>query len=123
MAKGEAFGEELEADGLVADFSAKAVESSAEDLCVIEGESRQIYQGMPCGFGGIGIAFGGVLIGTDEGVVGDADDAPARIALGGAKGVELFEEHIVQVSFLLKFAAGSLVEGFVHVNEAAGQCP
>ncbi len=123
LAEGETFGQELEADRLVADFSAQSVERGAENLCVVEGEWWEFLDGMPCGFGSIGIAFGGVLVRADEGVIGDADDASAWVAVGVSVGVELFEENVVEVGFLFEFAAGGLVECFLHVYESAGECP
>lgn len=90
---------------------------------MVEGEWWQLIHRVPCGFGGIGIAGGGVVLGANEGVVGDADDASARVAVGVAEGVELFEENVFDVGFFFEFAAGGLVESFLHVDEATGESP
>ena len=56
-------------------------------------------------------------------VIGDADDAFARIATERAKCVELFEKDIFEAGFFFEFAPGGIVEGFIDSHKAARQGP
>ena len=123
LGEGEFFGKELEADGLVADFSAEAFFGELEDVGVIEGERGKIIEGEPGGISGVGRGGGWVLDEVDECEVGDGDDMLAGVAIWGADGGELFEEDVFQSSLFLKFAASAGIDVFTDVNEASGEGP
>lgn len=61
--------------------------------------------------------------GFGQGVVGDADDALAGVAVDGAEGVELLEEEVFEAGFFFQLAAGGGVERFLDTDEAAGEGP
>ena len=123
LGEGEFFGEEFEADGLVAEFSAEAFAGEFEDFLVIEGEGREVVEGEPGGVAGIGGGGGRVLDEVDEGVVGDSDDVFPWVAVGGADGGELFEEDVFEAGFFFEFTSGAGVDVFADLDEAAGESP
>jgi len=61
LGEGEFFGEEFEADGLVADFSLKAFFGGFENLRVVEGKLGEVIEGEPGGVVGIGGGCWGVV--------------------------------------------------------------
>jgi hypothetical protein len=90
---------------------------------MIKGQFGYFGNGEPLGVGGVGGGFGAVVGELDQGVVSDADDALARVAAEGAEGVELLQKDVFEAGFLGEFAAGGIIDGFVHADEAAGQSP
>ena len=123
LGKGEFGREEFEADRLVTDFAFEAREGGGENFGVVESKFWNFGKGKPAGIGGIGGGFGGVGGEFDKGVVSDADDAFARVAMERAEGVELFEEDVFEASFFFEFAPGGIVEGFIDAHEAAREGP
>ena len=57
------------------------------------------------------------------GLPGAAVEAALLRVPGTSHHVELFEEHVFQPGFLGEFAAGGLIQRFLHANETAGQGP
>jgi hypothetical protein len=55
--------------------------------------------------------------------VGNAEDAHARIALGCAKGIELFQEDALEAGLLTEYSGCGGLKAFVHPDEAAWQGP
>jgi hypothetical protein len=123
LGEGEFFGKELEADGLVADFSAEPFAGELQDFFVIKSERRKIIEGKPGGIAGVGGSGGRMVDEVDEGEVGDGNDVLAWVAVWSADGGELFEVDVFQSGLLLKPASGTGVDVFAYPNEPAGDGP
>ena len=71
---------------------------------MIECQRRHIIKGKPCRpccvVGSLDILY------ADKGVIGHRDDPCARVAVGVAEGVKLFDAHIGEPRFFLKLAKG-----------------
>lgn len=103
--------QQFKAHRLPAEFAAETRQSGVENCRVVEGEFGRLRDGKPAGVGGIGRGASLGVCELDESVVGDADDAFARVALYFTEGVKLFEENTGEAGFLGEFAPGSAVHG------------
>ena len=59
----------------------------------------------------------------DQGVVGNAHHPLPRVTAEFPKRVKLLQEDALEARFLSQFAARRVISGFIHMHEAAGQCP
>ena len=81
----EPLGQHLEADRLVADLRAQALERDREDLVVVEREAARVLHGKPARRARVGSRLHAVIREVDQRVVRDRHDAaradPDRLAL------------------------------------------
>ena len=123
LGKGEFFGKKFEADGLIADFSAKAFARHLENVGMVKGEGREVVEREPGGVSSIGGGGRRVLDEIDESVIGDGDNVLAGIAVRSADSGELFEENVFESGFLFELPAGAVIDVFADPNESSGESP
>src|SRR4051812_7185540 len=115
--------EQLEADGLVTHLSLQPLQRHTEDFFVIEGEPGGVPDGKPGGLAGVGRRAHAVVGQFHQSIIGDGDDAAARIAVRVAESIELLEKDVADSGLLLQLAQRSVVEALVHAHESAGERP
>ena len=126
LGEGKLGGEELIPDRRPFDLVAQPPDGILKDPLVVKGEAGTktwIEDGVPGGIGCVRSGVNALPVRVDEGEVGDADDAPSRIPPRFSEGVELLEVDLGYADLLTQFAGGGLVERFIDLDEAPGQCP
>jgi hypothetical protein len=64
-----------------------------------------------------------LAVGIDQGEIGNADNAAARISVRIAEGIELLEVNIGDADLFLKLARRGLFERFADLDESARERP
>src|SRR6516164_1497916 len=94
-----------------------------ENVLVIESEFRRMSEREPADFGRVVAGARLQSVRIEQRHVGDADDAPARIALGIAERAKLNEVLRAHVCFFEQLAPGRSVERLVNLDEPARNGP
>src|ERR1017187_10713198 len=112
--------QQLEPDGLIANLAFEPCLRGRENVGVIEREFGNFGNRKPLCVGGVCCSPGFEVAEFHQSEMRDADDALARVAINGTKGVKLFEKNVRKAGLLRQFATGGLVNGFIHMDEPAG---
>src|ERR1035438_5177578 len=119
LAESELLRQQLEPDRGVFQLVTKPLQRIGKNVRMVKSEARQFLNGPPPSLGGIR-ASPEMAVGEAQGKIRDRDDAPARVALRLAEGIELLQIDFRDSGFLLQLAESCLVKILVVVNEAPG---
>ena len=90
---------------------------------MIERERRDIIDMVPRDVTRVGGCLCAMIGKIDQCVMGHADHTLARVTIDSAERLKLLEVDAAQARFLGQFAAGRLLEIFVHFHKPAGKRP
>src|SRR5262249_36242112 len=111
---------QLEANRLVANLAFETAQRRLQDAIVIERERWRVPDREPRRLARIGGGPHAMIAELGQRVIGDRNDATARITVDLAERIQLLEEDPLEAGFLSQLAASGVVDGFIDVHETAG---
>ena len=123
VAQREGLGEDVEGERRVVELLAQARARVLGDAAVVEGEWGGSGDGVPGGGADSSPGARRGRLSGEEGVVGDRDGPPARVATGIAEGVELLQEGAPNAGAVGQEAGGGGLERLAGVDDAPRERP